>query len=95
MFGAYERWCDRTSTQAQHFEKLQEMCDYIDDPECPNAGKHWELEASEIIKSEAAVQCTLTAILNFINPFTLAHKDHLYSITSGVLHRFQRLKTMY
>ena len=83
MFGAYERWCRTTSTRAQYFEKLREMCGLIDDPECPKAGKHRELEKSEIIKSEAAVQRTITAICNFTNPFTLADKDHLYSIASG------------
>ena len=27
MFGAYQRWCRTTSTRAQYFEKMLEMCD--------------------------------------------------------------------
>ena len=54
-----------------------------DDPDCPRAGKHRELERAEIRKSEEAVQRTIAAIHNFTNPFTLADKDHLYSLASG------------
>ena len=28
----------------------------MDDPECPKAGKHHELEAAQMMKSEVAVQ---------------------------------------
>ena len=40
MFGAYQRWCRTTSTRAQYFEKMLEMCGLIDDPDCPKAGRH-------------------------------------------------------
>ena len=83
MFGAYQRWCRTTSTRAQYFEKMLEMCGLIDDPECPKAGKHRELERAEIKKSEKAVQRTISAIRNFTNPFSLVDKDHLYSLASG------------
>lgn len=83
MFGAYQRWCRTTSTRAQYFEKMLDMCGLIDDPDCPKAGKHRELERAEIKKSEAAVQRTISAICNFTNPFSLVDKDHLYSLASG------------
>ena len=83
MFGTYQRWCRITSTRAQYFERMLEMCGLINDPECPKAGKHRELEAAEIKKSEEAVQRTLTAIKNFTNPFAIIDKDHLYNIASG------------
>lgn len=83
MFGAYQRWCRTTSTRAQYYEKMLEMCGLIDDPDCPKAGKHRELERAEIKKSEDAVQRTISAIRNFTNPFSLVDKDHLYSLASG------------
>lgn len=83
MFGAYQRWCRTTSTRAQCYEKMLETCGLIDDPECPKAGKHRELEKAEIKKSENAVQRTISAIRNFTDPFCLADKQQLYSIASG------------
>ncbi len=62
---------------------MLEMCGLINDPDCPKAGKHRELEKAEIRKSEEAVKRTITAIRNFTNPFTLVDKDHLYSLASG------------
>ena len=50
--GAYQRWCCTTSTQAQYFDKMLEMCCLIDDPDCPKAGKHHELERAEIKMSQ-------------------------------------------
>ncbi|XP_049455367.1 uncharacterized protein LOC125902797 isoform X2 [Epinephelus fuscoguttatus] len=84
MFGAYQHWCRTTSARTQYFERLLEMCGLIDDTDCPTkARKHRELEAAEIKKSEEAVQRTLSAIRNFIDPFTVSDKDHLYNIASG------------
>lgn len=83
MFGAYQRWCRTTSTRAQYFEKMLEMCDLLEDPEAPRAGKHRELEKAEVKKSEEAVQRTISAIQNFTNPFSLIDKDHLYNLASG------------
>lgn len=54
----------------------------IEDPDCPKAGKHRELEKS-IKKSEDAVQRTIAAIRNFTNPFGLCDKENLYCIASG------------
>ena len=59
------------------------MCGLIDDPDCPKAGKHRELERAEIKKSEDAVQRTMSAVRNFTNPFSIPDKDHLYSLASG------------
>ena len=83
MFGAYQRWCRTTSARAQFFERTLEMCGMIDDPESPKAGKHRELEAAQIRKSEEAVQRTLIAIRSFTNPFKISDKDRLYSLASG------------
>ena len=77
MFGAYQRWCRRTSTRAQYFEKMLDMCGLIDDPDCPKVEKHRELEKAEIKKSEDAVQRTMSAISKFPNPFTIVDKDRL------------------
>ena len=41
----------------------------VDDPDSPWAGKHLELERADIRISEEAVQCTMTVICNFTNPF--------------------------
>ena len=38
------------------------MCDMIDDPESPKSGKHCDLEASQIKKSECAVKKIIEAI---------------------------------
>lgn len=59
------------------------MVDLIDDPECPKAGRHRELEKAEIRKSEKAVQNVLTAVSNFTNPFTIADKDRIFSLASS------------
>ena len=83
MFPAYQRFCRTTSVRAQFFERMLEMCDMINDSECPRAGKHRELEAAEIKKSEEAVRRTMAAIDNFTNPFTIADKDRLYCLASG------------
>ena len=77
MFGAYQRWW------VQYFEKMLEMCGLIDDPDCPKAGRHREMERAEIKKSEQTVQHTISAIRNFTNPFSLVDKDRLYSLASG------------
>ena len=83
LFGAYERWCRITSTKAQYFEKILEMCGLIDDPECPKKGKHREIERAEIQKNEDAVQRTISAIRSFTNPFYIPDKCRLYSLASG------------
>lgn len=83
MFPAYQRFCRTTSIRAQLYEKMLEMCDMIDDPDCPKTGKHRELEAAEIKRSEQAVNRTMAAIQCFTNPFTIPDKDHLYSLASG------------
>ena len=62
---------------------MLELCGLIDDPECPKAGKHRELEQAEIRKSEEAVQKVICTIHNFMNPFDVPDKDHLYSLSSG------------
>ena len=60
------------------------MCGLIDDPDCPKAGKHRELEKADMKKSEAAVQKTIEAIKRFNNNYQKAYdKDKLYSLASG------------
>ena len=75
QFGAYQRWCRTTSSRAQFHEKTLEMAGLIDDPDCPRAGRHRELEKAEIKKSEKAVQNVITAIRNFTNPFRIPNKE--------------------
>ena len=60
----------------------------LDDPELPKAGKHRDLEKSNIKKSEDAVHRTVTAISNFMNPFRIPvpenpAEDRLYALHSG------------
>ena len=88
MFGAYQRWCRTTSTRAQYFEKFLEMCDMVDDPECPKAGKHRDMDKANIRKCEEAVEETKEAIASFLNPFRLPvpedpSEDRLYALHSG------------
>ncbi|XP_068200377.1 uncharacterized protein [Palaemon carinicauda] len=59
------------------------MAGFLDDPDCPRAGRYRELEKAEIKKSEKAVQRFITAVRNFTNPFTIPDKDRLYSLASG------------
>ena len=88
MFGVYQRRCRITSARAQYFEMMLEMCGLIDDPECPKAGKHRELKAAEIKKSEEAVQRT---IKTFTDPFAITDKE---TISHLVLLFLQRSKLM-
>ncbi len=60
----------------------------VNDPDHPKAGKHLDLEATNIKKSEDAVQHTVNAILCFTNPFKIPvpadpTEDRLYTIHSG------------
>ena len=84
MLGASQRWCRTTTTWAQYFEKMLDMCGLIHDPDCPKAGKHCELERAEIKKSEDAVQGTMSAVRNFTNPFSIPDEDHLYSLAEAL-----------
>ena len=54
-FAAYQKWCRTTAVRAQYLETLKEMCDIVQDPDCPNNGKHRELDKASIKKSEEAV----------------------------------------
>ena len=83
MFGAYQKWCRSTSTRAQYYQKMLDMCGLSEDSDSPRAGKHRELERAEIHKSEDAVQRTILVIQNFTNPFTIPDKNHLYNLASG------------
>ena len=59
------------------------MCVLVDDPDHPINGHHWDLEHSEIVKSEEAVQRVLTTIRSFTNPFEIPDKQRLYNLSSG------------
>ncbi len=88
MYGAYQKWCRTTSTRAQYFEKVLEMCDMVNDTDYPKAGKHRDLEKANIQKSEEAVQQTISAIQCFTNPFKIPgaanpEDDRLYTLHSG------------
>ena len=81
MFPAYQRFCRTTSMRAQFLEKVLELCDLINDPDSPKAGRHRKLETAEIKKSEAAAQQAIDSIHSFSNPFTIPDKDKLYSLS--------------
>ena len=83
QFESYQRWCRTTSARAQFYEKTLEMVGIIDDPDCPRAGIHRELEKAEIRKSETAVQRVFVAVRNFTDPFRVTDKEKLYSLASG------------
>ena len=76
-------WCRTTSSRTQYFEKTLEMCGLVDDPDHPINGHHRDLEHSEIVKSEEAVQRVLTTIRSFTNPFEIPDKQRLYNLSSG------------
>ena len=59
------------------------MVNLVDDPECPRARRHRELETAEVKKYEDAVQRVMSAVKNFTNPFAIADKERLYSLASG------------
>ena len=67
-YGAYQYWVRTTSSWAKLFKEMLEMCDMIDDPECPKSGKHRDLEASQIKKSECAVKRVMQVISHFMIP---------------------------
>ena len=79
-YGAYQRWVRTTSSRAKLFEEMLEMCNMINDPECPKSGKHRDLEASQIKKSEHAVKKIMEAISH---PWKIADKERLYCLASG------------
>ncbi|KAH3820951.1 hypothetical protein DPMN_122704 [Dreissena polymorpha] len=78
MFGAYQRWCRTTSTRVRFYEKMLDMCELIEDPDLPKAGRHRALERAEIRKSEKAVVNTMAVIRSFSNPFISTDKEHVY-----------------
>ena len=55
-------WCRTTSARAQFYEKTLEMVNLVDDPECPRAGRHRELEKAEVKKGKDAVQRVMSAV---------------------------------
>ena len=61
------------------------MIDHADDPQCPKAGRHRELEKAEIRKSEKAAQNVLTAVTSFINPFNIDDEGRLFSLATVLL----------
>ena len=64
-------------------KKTLEMVDVTKDPDCPRAVRHRELEKAEVKKGEESVQRVLAAVRNFTNPFIVADKNRLYSLTSS------------
>ena len=58
------------------------MCDMIDDPECPKSGKHRDLEASQIKKSECAVKRVMQAISHFMILWKIPDRERLYCLSS-------------
>ncbi|KAK7026529.1 hypothetical protein SK128_007721, partial [Halocaridina rubra] len=48
MFSAYKIWCRTTSECAQHYKLTLETCSMIDDPDCPETGKHCKLDPAQL-----------------------------------------------
>ena len=82
-FAAYQRWIRTTSARAKLFERMFDVCGMNNDPECPAAGKHRDLDAAQVRKSERAVQNVMTAISHFTNPWRTPNKEKLFSLASG------------
>ena len=59
------------------------MCGICTGPDSLKEGKHRDLHRSNVRKSEMAVQKILSAINSFINPWRIADKTKLYSLSSG------------
>ena len=83
----YQHWVRTTSSRAKLFEEMLEMCDVIDDPECPKSGKYRDAsqinEASQIKKSECAVKKVMKTISHFTNLWKVPDKERLYCLSSG------------
>lgn len=59
------------------------MCGISDGSDMGKTGQHREVSATEIARSEAAVQRALCAVKGFLNPFDMSDKSRLYVISSG------------
>ena len=81
-YAATQRWVRTTHERCKYLELTQTMADLNDSS--LSFEKHKDLRPVEILKSELAVNATIDAIENFVNPFTISDKDHLYSLSSGL-----------
>ena len=59
------------------------MVDITNDPDCPRAGRHRELEKAVVNEGEESVQRVIGVVRDFTNPFTIADKNRLHYRTSG------------
>ena len=82
-YGLYQRWIRTTSERSKYYQATLEMCGLTGSQDGSKHGKHHEESKSEVKQSEAAVQRVLNAFEGFLNPFEVADKDHLYSLSSG------------
>ena len=82
-FATYKHWIRTTSARAKLFKKMLDVCGMINDPQCPAAGKHRDLDATQVRKSGRAVQNFMTAISHFTNPWRTPNKEKLFSLASG------------
>ena len=55
----------------------------INDPECPNGGKHRDLHVAQVRKSQRTIQKVMTAISHFTNPWRALNKAKLFSLALG------------
>lgn len=83
MSGTFKKWCRTTSARAQLYESTLEMCDMIQDPDCPRAGTHRELDSAQVKKYSETVLRVKTTIKDFTDPFVIPDKARLFSIASG------------
>ena len=83
IFAAYQSWIRTTSARAKLFERMLDVCGKMNDPDCRTAGKHRDLDAAQVRKSERAVKNVMTAISHFTNPWRIPNKEKLFSLASG------------
>ena len=82
-FAAYQHWIHTTSARAKLSEMMLDICRIINDPECPTAVKHRDLDTAQVRKSERAIQNVMTAISHSTNPLRTPNKEKLFSLASG------------
>ena len=74
---------------------MLDMCGLSEDSDGPRAGKHRELERTEIQKSEDAVQRTILVIQNFTPIHSQFQTKIMYAILLLVRHLLRMLNMMY
>ena len=54
-YASTQRCIHRTSARAMLFERMLDVCGMISDPDCLTTGKHRDLDAAQVRKTERAI----------------------------------------